>query len=96
MSRSKAKLYFKTSAEGLKDGIECNSIPQVLLQFNYVERWGKNADIKEVIPEDTKNVNAFFSSVKKLSDTGFQAKKFKELWDECNMPDITDYEVMIE
>ena len=93
---AKSKLYFKTSAEGLKDDIQCNSIPQVLLHFKYVEQWGKNPRVKALVPEDAQNVNEFFSSVKKLSDTGFQTKKFKELWEKCNMLDITDYDVLIE
>lgn len=96
MSKSKAKLCFKTSRDDLKPEIDCNSIPQVVLHFNYVERWGRSKEVKDAIPEDATNVIEFFNSMKKLSDTGFQAKKFKELWETCNMPDITDYEVIIE
>ena len=91
-----SKLTFHSQMEGLKTPVYCNSIPQVLLHFNYVERWG-NADIvKYSVPEDSKNVTDFFSSIRKLSDTGFQAKKFNELWEKYNMCDITDYKLEID
>ena len=56
----------------------------------------KNAKIvKEILPEDSKNVIDFFSAIRKLSDTGFQPKKFSEIWEKFNMEDITDYKVEI-
>ena len=89
------KLCFTTTSESLKSSIECNSIPQVLLHFNYVERWGNAKIVKEILPEDSKNVIDFFSAIRKLSDTGFQPKKFSEILEKFNMEDITDYKVEI-
>ena len=89
----KCKLRFTTISESLKSPIECNSIPQVVLHFNYVERWGNATIVKELLPEDSKNVIDFFNAIRKLSDTGFQPKKFAEIWEKFNMEDITDYKV---
>jgi len=92
----KCKLSFTTTCESLKTPIECNTIPRVLLHFNYVERWGSARAVKEGLPEDSKNVIDFFTSIRKLSDTGFQPKKFAEIWEKFNMEDITDYKVEIQ
>jgi uncharacterized protein YktA (UPF0223 family) len=85
------KLSFFSITESLKSPIECNSIAQVLLHFNYVERWGNAKTVQENLPEDSKNVIAFFNAIKKMSSDGFQVKKFHELWETYNMTDITDY-----
>jgi len=85
------KLCFISTAESLKSPIECNSIAQVLLHFNYVERWGNAKIVQDNLPDDSKNVLSFFSAIKKMSSDGFQVKKFHELWELCNMTEITDY-----
>lgn len=92
----KAKLEFITQCQSLKPSIECNSIPQVLLHFNYLERWGSSSIVQEHLPEDAKNIKDCFGLIRKMSDTGFQAKKFKEYWNKYNMEDICDYTVVIE
>lgn len=86
-----SKLCFISNCESLKNRIECNSIPQVLLQFNYVERWGNSPIVKENLPEDSTNVITFFATIRKMSSDGFQVKKFHEIWEKYNMVDITDY-----
>lgn len=91
---SKAKLQFISTCETLKSPVECNTIPQVLIQFNYVERWGEHRSVKEGLPEDSKNIKDFFIAIRKMSDSGFQTKKFYELWAKHNMEDITDYYVV--
>lgn len=87
------KLRFFSTGESLKSPIECNSIAQVLLHFNYVERWGNAKIVQDNLPDDSKNVLTFFSTIKKMSSDGFQVKKFHELWETCNMTDITDYNI---
>ena len=90
-----AKLEFITECESLKPSIECNSIPQVLLHFNYLERWGASPTVQESLPEDAKNIKECFALIRKMSDTGFQVKKFKEYWTKYNMEDICEYNVIV-
>lgn len=94
--KTKAKLYFKATHETLKEAIECNSISQVLIAFNYVERWGEHKKVISYIPDDAKNVQSFFKDIRKLSSDSFQVKKFKDIWDKYNMSDITDYTLLID
>lgn len=85
------KLRFISTGESLKSPIDCNTIAQVLLHFNYVERWGNMKIVQDNLPDDSKNVLTFFNTIKKMSSDGFQVKKFYDIWDNCNMTDITDY-----
>lgn len=96
MSKSKtdSKLTFVSTMEGLKAEIEINTIPQFLTQFKYVENWGTSHKVAELIPDDSKNVISFFASVRKLSDAGFQPKKFLELWTKHDMEDLTNYHLI--
>jgi hypothetical protein len=93
MARQKAsvKLLFTATCEHLKEEIEVNTIPQFITNFKYVENWGSSKKVASLIPNDAKNVNDFFTAVRKLSDIGFQPKKFHDLWTKHNMEDLTDY-----
>lgn len=87
-----SKLNFTTTSDSLEP-FSCNSIAQVLTKFNYLERWGDLKVVRELLPSDSSNVKEFFRSAKKMSDSGFQEKKFRELWIRCNLDDISDYAV---
>ena len=91
MSKSD-KLNFTTTSDSL-ESFSCGTITQVIRQFVYLERWGSLPAVKTHLPTDYSNVQEFFRSARKMSDSGFQEKKFKELWIRCNMTDITDYSV---
>lgn len=93
MARQKAsvKLLFTATCEHLKEEIEVNTIPQFITNFKYVENWAASKKVASIIPNDATNVNAFFAAVRKLSDSGFQPKKFHELWTKHEMEELTDY-----
>lgn len=90
-----AKLTFiSIIPDNLKD-LELNTIPQVTTALSYVLKWGKLKAVIEDLPEDHKNVIAFFKGINKLSHQTFQPQKVKNLWDKHNMEDITDYKLHV-
>jgi hypothetical protein len=87
--KKETKLIFIPDAPDLKKEYEINTINQFNVQFKYLLNYS-NAYKKE-LPEDCKNIKDFFAAINKLSNTGFQPKKFDDLWNQYNMHDITDF-----
>ena len=94
-AKKPAKLTFiSIIPDNLKD-LELNTIPQVTTALSYVLKWGKLKTVIENLPEDHKNVIAFFKGINKLSPQKFQPQKFKDLWTKHDMEDITDYKLQV-
>jgi len=83
------KIVLITNSEGLEQSIELNTLSQFAIKFTYLKKWIEVA--MDLCPEDATNVKNFYKRIETWDSKSFKYEKFKQLWIDCNMEEITDY-----
>lgn len=83
------KIILVSTSEGLEQSVEVNTLSQFSIKFSYLKKWMDVA--KQHCPEDSENIKKFFKRIETWDSKSFKLEKFRQVWIEYNMEDISDY-----